>query len=233
MTSKSVPEVHTTGLKQIPSSNDLAPSTAGTPETSKQAELFSRQRQILRTFQRYVWDDPDKPKEEKWFLFKLDFFLLTAACLGYFSKNLDQSNVKNAYVSGVRLPITEPSKHADLSTDERVAEHVWQRTDLCRQLLHCWVRYRPGASSDACDPIASVNIDPDPGNSLVGHDFLHIVGHECFSAIRYPLSNRALRERILPSHDCKSHVQLIMCGTDSILVLDQQLVHERRARQAS
>jgi hypothetical protein len=230
MTSKSVPEVHTTGLKQIPSSNYVASSTVGIPEPSKQAEPFSRPRQILRTFQRYVWDDPDKPKEEKWFLFKLDFFLLTAACLGYFSKNLDQSNVKNAYVSGVRLPITKLSNHADLSADERVAEHVWQRIDLCRQLLHGWIRYRPGASSDACDPIASVNIDSDPGNSLVGHDFLHILGHECLSAIRYQIFDRALRERILPSHDCKFHIQLIMCGTDSILVLDQQLVHERRAR---
>lgn len=54
-----------------------------------------------RFIQRYVWDDPDKPKEEKWFLFKLDCFLLTSACLGYFSKNLDQSNINNAYVSGV------------------------------------------------------------------------------------------------------------------------------------
>ena len=54
-----------------------------------------------RSVQRYVSDDPDKPKEEKWFLFKLDCFLMTTACLGYFSKNLDQSNISNAYVSGV------------------------------------------------------------------------------------------------------------------------------------
>jgi ACS family pantothenate transporter-like MFS transporter len=58
-------------------------------------------RRAHRTFQRYAWDDPDKPREEKWFLFKLDIFLLTSACLGYFSKNLDQANVSNAYVSGV------------------------------------------------------------------------------------------------------------------------------------
>ncbi|RVX68883.1 hypothetical protein B0A52_07538 [Exophiala mesophila] len=55
-----------------------------------------------RAFQRYAWDDPDKPKEEKWFLFKLDMFLLTSASLGYFSKNLDASNVNNAYVSGMK-----------------------------------------------------------------------------------------------------------------------------------
>ena len=56
----------------------------------------------LRSFQRYIWDDPDKPKHEKWFLFKLDVFLLSAACLGYFSKNLDQANINNAYVSGMK-----------------------------------------------------------------------------------------------------------------------------------
>lgn len=35
-----------------------------------------------RVFRQYIWDDPDKPKEEKLFLFKLDFFLLTYTCLG-------------------------------------------------------------------------------------------------------------------------------------------------------
>ncbi|KAK5240871.1 hypothetical protein LTS06_012315, partial [Exophiala xenobiotica] len=36
----------------------------------------TRTRRVLRTIQRYVWDDPDRPKDEKWFLFKLDVFLL-------------------------------------------------------------------------------------------------------------------------------------------------------------
>jgi MFS transporter, ACS family, pantothenate transporter len=59
-------------------------------------------RRSWRTTQRYIWDDPDKPKEERWFLFKLDCCLLTIACLGYFSKNLDQANINNAYVSGMK-----------------------------------------------------------------------------------------------------------------------------------
>lgn len=59
-------------------------------------------RRYLRAVQRYVWDDPDKPKEEKWFLFKLGIYLLTSACLGYFSKNLDQANINNPYVSGMK-----------------------------------------------------------------------------------------------------------------------------------
>lgn len=64
-------------------------------------EWTTRQR-YWRTFQRYVWDDPDKTKEEKRFLLKLDFFLLTYACLAYFSKSLDQANIANAYVSGMK-----------------------------------------------------------------------------------------------------------------------------------
>lgn len=63
--------------------------------------FLGRSRRVARGIQRYVWDDPDKSKEEKWFLLKLDIFLLTSACLGYFSKNLDQTNIQNAYVSGV------------------------------------------------------------------------------------------------------------------------------------
>lgn len=56
----------------------------------------------LRNARRYFWDDPDKPEDEKWLLFKLDVFLLTCSCLGYFSKNLDQANLDNAYVSGMK-----------------------------------------------------------------------------------------------------------------------------------
>lgn len=59
----------------------------------------------LRSIQRYVWDDPDKPSEEKHFLFKLDCFLLSYTCLGYFCKNLAQANIDNAYVSGMKEAI--------------------------------------------------------------------------------------------------------------------------------
>lgn len=47
-----------------------------------------RRGSFWRTFQRFIWDDPDKPAYEKKFLLKLDFFLLTYTCLGYFCKNL-------------------------------------------------------------------------------------------------------------------------------------------------
>ncbi|KAG9601238.1 MFS general substrate transporter, partial [Aureobasidium melanogenum] len=65
-------------------------------------EQYTPTQRFFRSIQRYVWDDPDKPKHEKKFLLKLDFFLLTYACLGYFCKNLDQQNISNAYVSGMK-----------------------------------------------------------------------------------------------------------------------------------
>lgn len=51
----------------------------------------------------YVWDyDPGRPHREIRFLQKLDFGLLTILSLGYFIKNLDQTNISNAYVSGMK-----------------------------------------------------------------------------------------------------------------------------------
>ena len=55
-----------------------------------------------RTWKSYVWDTFDKSTEERKFLFKLDAALLTFASLGYFIKYLDQSNINNAFVSGMK-----------------------------------------------------------------------------------------------------------------------------------
>lgn len=46
--------------------------------------------------------DPTRTPEERKFVQKLDFFLITILCLGYFIKNLDQTNISNAYVSGMK-----------------------------------------------------------------------------------------------------------------------------------
>jgi ACS family pantothenate transporter-like MFS transporter len=103
MTSKSALDINTQGLPDTSISSDRSLSVANEARPWEKPGLIGKSRRALRSFQRYAWDDPDKTKEEKWFLFKLDVFLLTAACLGYFSKNLDQQNIDNAYVSGVRL----------------------------------------------------------------------------------------------------------------------------------
>lgn len=46
-------------------------------------------------------DDID-PKEERAFVWRLDLFFLTIGFLGYTFKYLDQTNISNAYVSGMK-----------------------------------------------------------------------------------------------------------------------------------
>lgn len=62
------------------------------------------QEQPKRRWQSYIWDSLDQSPEERRFLFKLGSAVLTFACLGYFIKALDQSNVNNAFVSGMYVP---------------------------------------------------------------------------------------------------------------------------------
>ncbi|KAH7161872.1 major facilitator superfamily domain-containing protein [Dactylonectria macrodidyma] len=57
---------------------------------------------LKRTWKSYIWDTFDKSPEERAFLFKLDTALMTLASLGYFIKYLDQVNIKNAFVSGMK-----------------------------------------------------------------------------------------------------------------------------------
>ena len=70
-----------------------------TPSTSIIEEVSPKPK---RKWQNYIWDTFDKPHEERKFLFKLDAALLTFASLGYFIKYLDQSNINNAFVSGMK-----------------------------------------------------------------------------------------------------------------------------------
>ncbi|CAN8105286.1 unnamed protein product [Discula destructiva] len=55
-----------------------------------------------RSWRSYFWDTLDKSPEERHFLFKVDAVILIFASLGYFIKNLDQKNISNAYVSGMK-----------------------------------------------------------------------------------------------------------------------------------
>ncbi|KAJ6133818.1 hypothetical protein N7523_000140 [Penicillium sp. IBT 18751x] len=50
----------------------------------------------------YIWDTFDKSPEERKLIFKLDSAILTFASLGYFIKYLDQTNINNAFVSGMK-----------------------------------------------------------------------------------------------------------------------------------
>lgn len=54
-----------------------------------------------KSWKGYLWDTWDLPPDERWLLFKVDAFVLTFASIGYFLKNIDQTNVNNAFLSGM------------------------------------------------------------------------------------------------------------------------------------
>ncbi|KAH8602384.1 major facilitator superfamily domain-containing protein [Bisporella sp. PMI_857] len=56
----------------------------------------------IRTWKGYLWDTWDLPSDQRKLLFKVDAFVLTFASIGYFLKNLDQTNINNAFLSGMR-----------------------------------------------------------------------------------------------------------------------------------
>ena len=50
----------------------------------------------------FFWNPPGRSAYEKNLVFKLDCIILSYCCLSFFVKYLDQSNVNNAYVSGMK-----------------------------------------------------------------------------------------------------------------------------------
>lgn len=54
------------------------------------------------SWKNFLWDTWELPPEERWLLFKVDAFVLTFASIGYFLKNIDQTNVNNAFLSGMK-----------------------------------------------------------------------------------------------------------------------------------
>ncbi|KAK7417425.1 hypothetical protein QQX98_004544 [Neonectria punicea] len=71
---------------------------AATPERPHEVIVT----QSVKTWKGYVWDTWELPKEQRWLLFKVDAFVLTFASIGYFLKNIDQTNVNNAFLSGMK-----------------------------------------------------------------------------------------------------------------------------------
>ncbi|KAF8206968.1 major facilitator superfamily domain-containing protein [Mycena galopus ATCC 62051] len=55
-------------------------------------------------FKSYIWDSDGylKSPEERALIRKLDFGILIVSCLGFFLKYLDQNNLANAYISGMK-----------------------------------------------------------------------------------------------------------------------------------
>ncbi|KAK0637410.1 major facilitator superfamily domain-containing protein [Bombardia bombarda] len=82
------------------SDSPVSTAVASNSDTSRAAQLV--QDKPKKSWKSYLWDTLDKSPEERRFLFKLDTVLLTFASLGYFIKYLDQININNAFVSGMK-----------------------------------------------------------------------------------------------------------------------------------
>jgi ACS family pantothenate transporter-like MFS transporter len=64
----------------------------------------------------FIWHPEGTTGAEKKLLFKIDFFILTYGCLAYFTKWLDQSNLSNAYVSGMKEDLAMYGTEFNLAT---------------------------------------------------------------------------------------------------------------------
>ncbi|EME80536.1 uncharacterized protein MYCFIDRAFT_31685 [Pseudocercospora fijiensis CIRAD86] len=63
----------------------------------------------------YIWDyEPGRSKEETAFVQRLDISVLIILSLGYFIKNLDQTNIANAFVSGMKEDLSLNSNQINL-----------------------------------------------------------------------------------------------------------------------
>ncbi|KAL4937216.1 hypothetical protein BDV06DRAFT_232720 [Aspergillus oleicola] len=81
----------------------MASTKAGIDDRVSQADTTTvTQKTPKRRWVSYIWDTFDKSPEERRLLTKLDAAILTFASFGYFIKNLDQININNAFVSGMK-----------------------------------------------------------------------------------------------------------------------------------
>ncbi|KAH8910348.1 MFS general substrate transporter [Coniochaeta sp. PMI_546] len=82
-------------------SHSLSPTRSSASIEEDQVTRLIKE-QPKPSWKSYLWDTFNKSPEERRFLFKLDAVLLTFASLGYFIKYLDQININNAFVSGMK-----------------------------------------------------------------------------------------------------------------------------------
>ncbi|KAM5355066.1 hypothetical protein ACJ41O_001712 [Fusarium nematophilum] len=87
-----------TATEQSPSSS--TDEEVQTPVTSPEAA--PRKRSTWRRVVGFVWDSVDGDPRDRRYIQKLDTFLFSYICLGYFIKYLDQTNISNAFVSGMK-----------------------------------------------------------------------------------------------------------------------------------
>ncbi|KAH6657660.1 major facilitator superfamily domain-containing protein [Truncatella angustata] len=74
----------------------------GTDVESGRSESQEELVKPIKTWKGHLWDTWELPADQRRLLFKVDAFVLTFASIGYFLKNIDQTNVNNAFLSGMK-----------------------------------------------------------------------------------------------------------------------------------
>ncbi|KAH7131542.1 major facilitator superfamily domain-containing protein [Dactylonectria estremocensis] len=83
---------------RLPGSDTQSTDADITPNTTHEEIVVTP----VKTWKGFVWDSWELPPQQRWLLFKVDAFVLTFASIGYFLKNIDQTNVNNAFLSGMK-----------------------------------------------------------------------------------------------------------------------------------
>lgn len=101
------------------------------------------------------WDyDPEQTAEERAFVRRLDFAVLTILSLGYFIKNLDQTNISNAFVSGMKEDLNMYGNQINL------ADTAWTVGYVVGQIPSQIIltKIRPSIWIPSCELVWSVSI---------------------------------------------------------------------------
>ncbi|KAI8653906.1 MFS domain-containing protein [Fusarium sp. Ph1] len=72
------------------------------PISTNVSERVIAKRPLWRRLVGFFWDSVDGDPRDRRYIQKLDTFLFSYICLGYFIKYLDQTNISNAFVSGMK-----------------------------------------------------------------------------------------------------------------------------------
>lgn len=99
-------DIESVDLQQLEAPDQHHPNFFELELTRKQKLALFWSKKSPRTKEKrqkfFFWNPPGRSAYEKNLVFKLDCIILSYCCLSFFVKYLDQSNVNNAYVSGMK-----------------------------------------------------------------------------------------------------------------------------------
>ncbi|KAI8712418.1 MFS domain-containing protein [Fusarium sp. LHS14.1] len=84
------------------SSSSSTDEDVAVPISTNVSEPVTAKRPLWRRLVGFFWDSVDGDPRDRRYIQKLDTFLFSYICLGYFIKYLDQTNISNAFVSGMK-----------------------------------------------------------------------------------------------------------------------------------